>query len=832
MTKKMKNPLNRRLPRELKSEFGKYLVIFLFFIMVISLVSGFLVADTSLHTAYLDAFDKYNIEDGNFAYAEEASDDAIAAIEKDGKVKVYANFYKEEDTDDFESTFRAFGERNDIDKVCLLDGDMPKADTDVAIDRLYAKNHDLEIGDKFGVAGKDLTISGIVALSDYSTLYQNASDMMFDNDKFGVGVMTDAGFAALRENHLYYNYSWSYDTAPEDDAEAKDMAEDLMPILAENGMLTNFLPEYLNQAIIFAGDDMGGDMSMILAFLYIVIVILAFVFSITISNNITKEANVIGTLRASGYSRGEMVRHYLIMPMLVLLVAAVVGNVLGYTWLEQIFANQYLASYGLTTYEVLLNPQAFVLTTVIPLILLFIINFVMLTVKMRISPLQFIRRDLSKRMKKKAFRLNTKIPIMRRFQMRVIFQNFPNHVMIFFGVFFANFILMFGMILQPMLAHYQNTITDNVLSAYQYILKTPAETETGGAEKFCFGSLDTLPEKRSSESVSLYGVKPDSDYVKLHSSGKKVDISTAYAEKYGVEKGDTITLKDPYGSDKYKFEVGGIYDYPSTIAVFMEQDLFRQTFDYDSDYFNAYFSDQKIKDIDDALISTEITVDDLTKTSRQLIRSMGSMMNLFLVFGALMFVLILYLLSKIIIEKNAQSISMVKILGYNNREINRIYLHSTTIVVILCILITIPISSLVMKEVVEVVFFEYSGWITYYSIIFTNQKSNTARGKLLLRYCFFLLIINRKSPPLLFPHAVVRRCTADCFAECFCEIAGAAESALHGDFRHAQIRIGQQFDALGNAVFRQISIGCLVQVFLENGAAAAAADVPCCGDVL
>lgn len=741
MTKKMKNPLNRRLPRELKSEFGKYLVIFLFFIMVISLVSGFLVADTSLHTAYLDAFDKYNIEDGNFAYAEEASDDAIAAIEKDGKVKVYANFYKEEDTDDFESTFRAFGERNDIDKVCLLDGDMPKADTDVAIDRLYAKNHDLEIGDKFGVAGKALTISGIVALSDYSTLYQNASDMMFDNDKFGVGVMTDAGFAALRENHLHYNYSWSYDTAPEDDAEAKDMAEDLMPILAENGMLTNFLPEYLNQAIIFAGDDMGSDMSMILAFLYIVIVILAFVFSITISNNITREANVIGTLRASGYSRGEMVRHYLIMPMLVLLVAAVVGNVLGYTWLEQIFANQYLASYGLTTYEVLLNPQAFVLTTVIPMILLFIINFVMLTVKMRISPLQFIRRDLSKRKKKKAFRLNTKIPIMRRFQVRVIFQNFPNHVMIFFGVFFANFILMFGMILQPMLAHYQNTITDNVLSAYQYILKTPAETETDGAEKFCFGSLDTLPEKRSSESVSLYGVKPDSDYVKLHSSGKKVDISTAYAEKYGVEKGDTITLKDPYGSDKYKFEVGGIYDYPSTIAVFMEQDLFRQTFDYDSDYFNAYFSDQKIKDIDDALISTEITVDDLTKTSRQLIRSMGSMMNLFLVFGALMFVLILYLLSKIIIEKNAQSISMVKILGYNNREINRIYLHSTTIVVILCILITIPISSLVMKEVVEVVFFEYSGWITYYMPAVTYVEV-AASG--IICYAIVAFLLNRK----------------------------------------------------------------------------------------
>mgnify|MGYP000155148152 FL=1 len=208
-----------------------------------------------------------------------------------------------------------------------------------------------------------------------------------------------------------------------------------------------------------------------------------------------------------------------------------------------------------------------------------------------------------------------------------------------------------------------------------------------------------------------------------------------------MEKGDTITLKDPYGSDKYKFEVGGIYDYPSTIAVFMEQDLFRQTFDYDSDYFNAYFSDQKIKDIDDALISTEITVDDLTKTSRQLIRSMGSMMNLFLVFGALMFVLILYLLSKIIIEKNAQSISMVKILGYNNREINRIYLHSTTIVVILCILITIPISSLVMKEVVEVVFFEYSGWITYYMPAVTYVEV-AASG--IICYAIVAFLLNRK----------------------------------------------------------------------------------------
>ena len=98
MAKRTKNPLNKRLPRELKGELGKYLVIFLFFVMSISLVSGFLVADNSLIASYHESFDKYNIEDGNFEFAESATDEALANIEKDGSVKVYPNFYKEEKT--------------------------------------------------------------------------------------------------------------------------------------------------------------------------------------------------------------------------------------------------------------------------------------------------------------------------------------------------------------------------------------------------------------------------------------------------------------------------------------------------------------------------------------------------------------------------------------------------------------------------------------------------------------------------------------------------------------------------------------------------------------
>ena len=68
------------------------------------------------------------------------------------------------------------------------------------------------------------------------------------------------------------------------------MSEDLMEALGEEVTLESFVPQYLNQAITFTGDDMGSDRAMITMLLYMIIVIIAFVFGITISNTIRNSA--------------------------------------------------------------------------------------------------------------------------------------------------------------------------------------------------------------------------------------------------------------------------------------------------------------------------------------------------------------------------------------------------------------------------------------------------------------------------------------------------------------------------------------------------------------
>ena len=727
----MKNPLRKRLPREIRSEFGKYIVIFLLMVATIGFVSGFLVADNSMLIAYQDGFEKYNIEDGNFRTADRIYRSQREDIEKLG-ITLYENYYIEATLDN-ESTMRFFKNREEINKVCLMKGELPKAAGEIAIDRMYADNNQLAVGDTITSGEHSWKITGLVALSDYSCLFQNNSDSMFDAVKFGVGVVTPEEFDTLNQDKLQYNYSWKYEQEPADEVEEKEISEDLMEEIGKIVSLESFVPRYTNQAITFTGEDMGGDKAMMIMLLYIIMVIMAFVFGITISNTIRKEAAVIGTLRASGYTRRELISHYMTLPVLVTLAGALAGNVLGYTVLKNVCAAMYYGSYSLPTYETVWNAEAFLLTTVIPVLIMLVVNFCVLRHKLRLSPLKFLRRDLSGRKQKRAMRLSPHIKIFSRFRLRVIFQNMSNYLVLFIGILFANLLLMFGLLLPSVLSHYQTEIQKNMLANYQYMLQVPMGAMTGSkleellnlltfyaevrtdnetAEKFSAYALNTLPGKYKSEEVLLYGVEKDSKYVTAD-LGDGVYISSAYADKFRIRPGDTITLKEKYEKDEYSFTVDGIYEYTAGLCIFMSRDKLNETFDLEDDYYSGYFSDTPITDIRKKYIGSVVDLDALTKISRQLDVSMGSMMGMVNGFAIMIYMVLIYLLSKIIIEKNAQSISMVKILGYTNLEISRLYILSTTIVVVICLLVSLPVERAVMEVLFrEMMLSSISGWIT------------------------------------------------------------------------------------------------------------------------
>ncbi len=300
-----------------------------------------------------------------------------------------------------------------------------------------------------------------------------------------------------------------------------------------------------------------------------------------------------------------------------------------------------------------------------------------------------------------------------RFRLRVVLQNKAAYCVLLIGIFLANVMMLFGLFLPPALENYADQITESQIADYQYVLKAPVETDTKGAEKYAVNTLRI----EGREDVMVYGISKKSDYIKdidLPEKKNEILISKGIHEKYGVGTGDTLELKAAYGKKVYKFKVRGMYDYPAALSVFMPRRSYEKVFDTDKGFFNGYFSDRKIKDIDDEYIATTITLADLTTVSDQLMDSMGGLMPLFTAFASIVYVLLIYLLAKMIVDRNSASISMLKILGYTNGEAAKIYNNATAFVVGGSLLISLPASLWVMHSLYGVYMSKINGWVTYY----------------------------------------------------------------------------------------------------------------------
>lgn len=743
----MKNPIYKRVFRELWAEKGKYLVLFLFLVFSIGFTSGYLVADGSMLRTYNNSFKKYSVENGHFSIAVEPNSDfdtVIEGLEKSNSIKVQKQFYKEQDVTSGKhkgDTFRIYKNRKTLNKISMMSCYLPKRVDEIAIDRLYAENNKIKIGDTLSINGHKFKVSGFSAFSDYSALFKNNADMMFDAQKFTVAVVTDEAWDELEDNGIVYSYAWRNNDQKLSEKEQKDKAVDVKDELIEKRvMLSDIIARPDNNAIMFTGNDFGHDMAMMQFMLYIIMAVIAFIFAISARNGIEKESKTVGTLRATGYTKRELLSYYLMLPMIVSLVAAIIGNVLGYLWLKNYIAKAYYHSYSLPMYTTYWNSEAFIKTTIVPLVIVLIVDLVVLMLALRTEPLQLLRGEVKN---KRRSRNPISLPNWRfisRFRTRIILHNIGAYVTLAIGILLASILMMFGTMLGPMLHHFKADVVKSQIATYQYVLKAPYDVTYERAEKYAYSTL----QNERDEDVSIFGIEDNSRYFKgkliatensikqannpsdstssgfsssKYDNGKKeieVLASSGYMEKYRLKNGDKIKLHAKFGNEKYTFIIKRTYKYPSSLALFMPIKTYNEVFGKAADNYTGYFSDKKLGDIDKKFVATVITKKDLTLAADQLESSMGEIFEMFGAFACTLYMLFLYLLAKSAIEKSVNSISLVKILGYSNREIGLLYNRATGIVAISSLVISIFLAEQIIREMFHYMMLDYSGCLGYY----------------------------------------------------------------------------------------------------------------------
>lgn len=798
---KVRNPLIKRVFKELLGDWRKYLVVSLFLILTIGFVSGIYVANESMMKSANEGETKYKLEDGHIELKYKADEPLLLAIESGEKAdikqyyldkakeeldtafenqfgygtlheevyqkayneawndvknnvnekyieekdkygldnpdfkavstKLYENFYRNEEEDHnndgiSDGTIRVYAKTNDINLACLMEGNLPNTEDEIAVDRMHADNVGIKVGDTITVSGQPYHVVGLIAYVNYSTLHEKNTDLIFDAIKFDVAMVTENGFNRLNKD-IHYTYAWKYEKKPADEKEEKKLSDDFLEALLTHAIvgdneIEEYIPRYANSAINFATNDIGSDKAMGGVLLDILTVIIAFIFAVTISNTITKEAQVVGTLRASGYSKKELIEHYISVPVIVTFISAGVGNILGYTVLKNVVVSMYYNSYSLPAYETVWNPSAFFKTTLIPLFLMFVVNLIVIMKMMRHTPLQFLRHDLKKTKRKKAIRL-PKWTFLKRFRLRIMLQNIPNYLVLFLGIFFIMIMLAMAVGMPDTLDFYKDNVEDMMFAKYQYLLKSYKDkagdvvyTQNKDAEKFNMKSLQKKSDTLNEE-ISVYGISDDSKYVKIEDlqtlGENEVYISASFQDKYNLEIGDSIVLDEKYENKQYSFKVAGFYDRSLNITIFMPIKNFCSIFDFEEDEFGGYMSNSEITDIQEEHIATVITKKDITKMCDQLDHSMGSYIEYFEFLCVLLSAALIYLLTKIIIEKNENAISMTKILGYENKEIAGLYLLSTTIILIFASGISAILGALVMQQAWRAIMSSYSGWFAF-----------------------------------------------------------------------------------------------------------------------
>lgn len=764
-------PLNKRIPRSIKNNLGRSIGLLLLLVFCIGLGYGNLQTAVNVRSIMDGSRDAYNVEDGRFTTGFKASGSAIDAVEDLG-VKVYRNFSKDlafsrQGSDsDVDITMRVYENRGeDCDVAAYADGSAPTEDDQVALDRVFMANNGIVLGDRVVLGDREYTVCGSVTLPDYQALFENNQDLLFNAVTFGVAQVTPEAFEELDGGTEHYTYSFMFPDRNMSTADRVSLEEDIANALGDHGCVVTSMVDYeYNQGISYPASDNDGDQSTYRMLTIILTIILAFIFLMLTSANIEQESSAIGTLLAMGYRKGELLRHYLAVPVLVGVVGCVAGFLLGATVEQGVMVDQYYGSYSLPPYVAHFSPGVFAVTVLLPFALLVLINYFGLKRKLRYTPLQFLRHEFSKQKKLDSVHLSDKLSFPAKLRLRVLIRNRGLFVMLLVGIFFANVLLLFSLCTMPMIRSYTEMRKSELVAEHQYVLKDALELEGSGFSRAAFGAAedlatsdlasmdyDNMPwqlifaqtvdehahavnryensqeaidqaEKFATtelqvsrkmnageESVTVYGIQPDSAYWKDYDvSDGKVVVDAGVLEKCDVKLGETARFTDKTTGKSYDLDVGSATSARASSGIYMDIDTFNALFDHDADYFNGYVSNMPLN-IDEMYLMQDMTPDQIDKIAEQMDSTFGSIMGIILVFCIPIYLVLIYLLTKTVIDRNARSVSYMKVFGYENKRIDRLYVRLITGAVFVSLIVSIPILSASIASVFRIMLMSLNG---------------------------------------------------------------------------------------------------------------------------
>ncbi len=483
--------------------------------------------------------------------------------------------------------------------------------------------------------------------------------------------------------------------------ETDDMIDDIFSEDAQN--LMTFVKAGDNARIQAASGDQELYRSVGTIAGAILLILISYVLSVFVVHSIDQESAVIGALYALGVKRKNLMAHYVTLPTVITFVSGLIGTLLGYSSLGVPIQMQDCYNYySLPDLDVIYMPYLFIYGIVVPPVISIIVNS--LVIRKRLSkPVLTMIRNEQKVGNGKDIKLGN-MSFMNLFKIRQMLRESRTGFTVVFGMFVSLLLAMMSLEIYTYCANVNRDYVNDTKYEYMYTYKYPTEeVPEGGYEAYA----KTLKKKIYGYNfdITVMGLTENNPFfdVDLSDSSSKVAISSSIAYKYGLGVGDTLTLKDDEADKIYAFEIASVAQYAPSFMVFMPYDKALELFDEPEDYFNVVFSDHAL-DVETGRLYATTTKTDVKKAAGIFSDIMQGMILTIGGVSVLIFIVVMYLMMKVMIDRSSFNIALIKIFGYRNKEVKKMYLDGNFYIITIGALISIPLTKWIMDVAYEPAF--------------------------------------------------------------------------------------------------------------------------------
>lgn len=626
-----------------------------------------------------------------------------------------------------------------INKIYLLKGKLPTHEKEITMLEAYAKKNNLKIGDKYKINDIEYKIVGFTYAPDYVYPLISISMPIFDEKNNNIVYVYNDDYnniTGINDNSYAIKYNFKTDrkfeiSVGQEENTSSEFNDPILKIFNEKDSVSMDVNTALRITRVGALQlEFASDRLFAKYFLYLLLLISVVIIVVITKKRIEDERLQIGVLKSLGYNKYSIATSYLVYPILGSIIGGLLGFMIGVLVHEPI-ASVLRSYYTVPLSNYVINFDYLKTSILIPMILLSVLSYLIAIIMLQKKPLSLLKEGSNLKVNffsKLVNKFTRILPFNLKFKYSLAFRSLGKLFIVTITSFCTGLLITliligsnlfnnmidksFSGINYKYIAYFNSIYSfDNKDESSEYILSTALE-------------LDKIIDKNNKEkkiekdtTITINGIDKESKYIKLLDENNKniinkledgIILNKNAKENLKLEIGDRIKVKYKDLTLEYKI-VDFNEEYMGITGYVKREDLATKLNVDKNSYTTIYSNNNKYNEMDKLTkeeaekITYLLSVDDLKENiNKQMDRFNGSI-YIVIFFASLMTLIIIAVIANIVVEENKKTISLMKVLGYENKRISNIVLNIYTPFIIIAYILSVPVMISILKLIIKAI---------------------------------------------------------------------------------------------------------------------------------